>query len=128
MIPQQVFNATLLGIVLGLIALRSNSLLPGVLFHFLFNSLAILRERASVQLANGHAEEFQHSIWSSFAILEAGGLRYTWLTLVISGVAASACLWWVWQAGRVKAKSETVEGLFPSGLVPVKEQHPTCVS
>ncbi len=128
MIPQQVFNATLLGIVLGLIAIRSNSLLPGVLFHFLFNSLAILRERASVQLAAGHAEEFQHSIWSSFAILDAGGLRYTWLTLVISGVAASACLWWVWQAGRAKVKSETVEGLFPNGLVPVKQQHPTCVS
>ena len=128
MIPQQVFNATLLGIVLGLIAIRSNSLLPGVVFHFLFNSLAVVRERMSVQLAGGHAEEFQQSIWSFFAILDAGGLRYTWLTLVISGAAASACLWWVWQAGRSKSNPETVEGLFQNGLVPVQQQHPTCAS
>jgi sodium transport system permease protein len=127
MIPQQVFNATLLGIVLGLIALRSNSLLPGVLFHFLFNSLAILRERASVQLSHGRAEAFQHSFWSSFASLEAGGLRYTWLTLVLCGAAASACLWWVWQAGRAKKTVESGEELFPNGLVPVQHQQPTCV-
>ena len=111
-----------------MIALRSNSLLPGILFHFLFNSLAILRERASVQLADGHAEEFQRSVWSSFAILEAGGLRYTWLTLVICGAAASVCLWWVWQAGRAKVTSDSGEGLFPNGLVPAKQQQPTCAS
>jgi sodium transport system permease protein len=125
-IPQQVFNATLLGIVLGLIALRSNSLLPGVLFHFLFNSLAILRERLGTQLAKSHAEQFQHSVWSHFASVEAGGLRYSWLTLIITGVASSVCLWWIWQAGRTKSNSETVEALFPNRFVPVK--HPTCAS
>ncbi|MFM9962828.1 MAG: ABC transporter permease subunit/CPBP intramembrane protease [Planctomycetaceae bacterium] len=127
MIPQQVFNATLLGIVLGLIALRSNSLLPGVLFHFLFNTLAVLRERLSVQLVDGHAEEFRQSVWSSFAILGDGGVRYTWPTLVFSGAIASVCLWWVWQAGRAKPISETVNPLFANGLTPAKPQ-PTCVS
>jgi sodium transport system permease protein len=39
---QQLFNATLLGLVLGLIAVRSRSLLPGVVFHFLNNALAVL--------------------------------------------------------------------------------------
>ena len=38
---QQLFNATLLGIVLGLLAVRSRSLLPGILFHFLNNAFAI---------------------------------------------------------------------------------------
>ena len=38
---QQLFNATLLGIVLGLLAVRSRSLLPGILFHFLNNALAV---------------------------------------------------------------------------------------
>ena len=127
MIPQQVFTTTLVGLVLGLIAVRSRSLIPGVVFHFLFNSMSILRERVSTHLSAGHAEEFQLSFWSSFATLE-GGLRFTWLTLLICGAAASACLWWVWQAGRAKVTSETGEGLFPNGLVPVKHQHPTCVS
>ena len=40
---QQLFNATLLGIVLGLLAVRSRSILPGILFHFLNNGLAVAR-------------------------------------------------------------------------------------
>ena len=39
---QQFFNATLLGLALGLLAVRSRSLLPGIAFHFLNNGLAIL--------------------------------------------------------------------------------------
>ncbi len=124
MVPQQVFNATLLGIVLGLIALRSNSLLPGVIFHFLFNSISVVRERVGFQIADGHAEQLRQSFWHWFVLLEDGGLRYTWLTLVISGFAASACLWWVWQSGRAKPTSKPVNNLFASGLAPAK-QHST---
>mgnify|MGYP003390180117 CR=1 FL=1 len=127
MIPQQVFNATLLGIVLGLIAIRSNSLLPGVVFHFLFNSLAVLRERTSVRLAAGNPEEFQQSLWGHFATLSEGGLRYTWLTLAICGAAAATCLWWVWQSGRAKSNGETPNSLFSGGLTPAT-QHSTCAS
>ncbi len=39
---QQLFNATLLGIVLGLLAVRSRSILPGIVFHMINNSLAVL--------------------------------------------------------------------------------------
>ena len=39
---QQLFNATLLGIVLGLLAVRSRSILPGIVFHFLNNAMAVL--------------------------------------------------------------------------------------
>jgi sodium transport system permease protein len=38
---QQLFNATLLGLVLGLLAIRSQSIVPGILFHFLNNGLAV---------------------------------------------------------------------------------------
>lgn len=38
---QQVFNATLLGLILGLLAVRSRSLLPGIVFHLINNGLAI---------------------------------------------------------------------------------------
>jgi sodium transport system permease protein len=38
---QQLFNATLLGIVLGMLAVRSRSILPGILFHFLNNALGV---------------------------------------------------------------------------------------
>jgi sodium transport system permease protein len=39
---QQLFNATLLGVVLALLAIRSGSILPGILFHALNNGLALL--------------------------------------------------------------------------------------
>ncbi|WP_165245396.1 ABC transporter permease subunit/CPBP intramembrane protease [Paludisphaera soli] len=38
---QQLFNATLLGVFLGLLAIRSRSLWPGVLFHALNNGFAV---------------------------------------------------------------------------------------
>lgn len=38
---QQLFNATLLGIVLGLLAVRSRSILPGIIFHLMNNGLAL---------------------------------------------------------------------------------------
>jgi sodium transport system permease protein len=38
---QQLFNATLLGVVLGLLAVRSRSILPGIIFHFLNNAAAV---------------------------------------------------------------------------------------
>jgi sodium transport system permease protein len=41
---QQLFNATLLGIVLGLLAVRSRSILPGLIFHFLNNTIAVSQE------------------------------------------------------------------------------------
>ncbi len=38
---QQLFNATLLGLVLGLLAVRSRSIIPGIVFHFINNALAV---------------------------------------------------------------------------------------
>ncbi|MDB5349163.1 MAG: ABC-type Na+ efflux pump, permease component [Planctomycetota bacterium] len=39
---QQLFNATLLGLVLGLLAVKTRSLWPGVVFHAVNNGLAVL--------------------------------------------------------------------------------------
>jgi sodium transport system permease protein len=39
---QQLFNAVLLGLVLGLLAVRSKSIVPGVVFHMINNGLAVL--------------------------------------------------------------------------------------
>src|SRR3989442_5390787 len=39
--PQQLLNATALGMILGVLATRSGSLLPGICFHFANNALAL---------------------------------------------------------------------------------------
>ncbi|MFO0887652.1 MAG: ABC transporter permease subunit/CPBP intramembrane protease [Isosphaeraceae bacterium] len=38
---QQLFNTTLLGLILGLLAVRTRSLLPGILMHFINNGLGV---------------------------------------------------------------------------------------
>lgn len=42
MIPQQAFNAALLGLVLGVLAVYSRSLFPAMAFHFVNNTIATL--------------------------------------------------------------------------------------
>ncbi len=45
MIPQQAFNAALLGLVLGLLAIYSRSLFPAIAFHFCNNALATFYQK-----------------------------------------------------------------------------------
>jgi len=75
MIPQQVFNAFLLGMVLGLIALRSGSILPGVLFHFVNNAMGVLAERIP-------PETFESGPASWIATVDQEGLHFSLLTLL----------------------------------------------
>jgi len=121
MIPQQVFNATLLGLVLGLIASRSGSLLPGVVFHFFFNSLAVVRERVGTALAEAPTEELQQSAWSWFISVETSGLRYSWPTLLICGASSVCMLLWVARQGQTKTQSLTTNHpMFAGDLAAAK--------
>jgi sodium transport system permease protein len=108
MIPQQVFNATLLGLVLGLLTIRSNSLLPAILFHFVYNSLQILRSRVDTSvLTDTPAEWF-------ITIDETNVIRYDWTTILIAAAVAFVLLRWLifrWDTGEVTTTS--VEN-FPS--------------
>jgi sodium transport system permease protein len=69
---QQLFNATLLGIVLALLAVRSGSILPGIVFHFLNNGLAIVLGAVTSGAGGGRmaswlfrrpAEGLYHGAW-----------------------------------------------------------------
>lgn len=73
MIPQQVFYATLLGLVLGLLAIRTRSIWPGLLFHLAFNAISVIQERMSVAAGGS-------------------GLHYDWPVLVPAALVALALL------------------------------------
>ena len=85
---QQLFNATLLGVVLGLLAVRSRSLLPGIVFHFLNNALAITQvswlpylESAGLAswLYRTPVEGLYHGVWVAFSGLVSALLfLYLW--------------------------------------------------
>ena len=89
MIPQQVFNAALLGVVLGVVATKSNSLWPCVAFHFCFNSFAVLHGRIGRQFAG----QIQPNL---FVYLNAQNqILYSWPTLVIAAAVFAWSLWMV---------------------------------
>ncbi len=82
---QQLFNATLLGIVLGLLAVRSRSIVPGMIFHFINNALAVsLAEIASAEWAKpfvgwiyrNPAEGLYHEAWVGGSVLLSSLLLY----------------------------------------------------
>jgi sodium transport system permease protein len=78
MIPQQAFNAALLGLVLGLLAIYSRSLFPAIAFHFCNNAIATL-----------HAGEGGRFVTDGvFFSRDADGfLRYESPLLILCGVA-----------------------------------------
>lgn len=83
--PQQFFNATLLGLVIGLLATRSASLLPGALFHFANNALAVLAGRIGEQALR----RFPELTW---LVRDPGsgateGLRYQPWVITVSAAA-----------------------------------------
>ena len=90
MIPQQVFNASLLGLVLGLLAIRSGSLLPGIVFHLIFNSLAVLHGQGTAHLIEAKPDWLSSDIvrWLLLVDLENDSIRYNFLPLVVCAVIA----------------------------------------
>jgi sodium transport system permease protein len=83
----QFFNAALLGIVLGLLAVRSGSILPGILFHLMNNGLALVIGRVSegkvgstltAILYRSQAEGLYHYHWVAL-----GGLASAWLFVIL---------------------------------------------
>lgn len=85
MIPQQVFNAALLGIILGMMCVRSRSLIPGIAFHFVYNSLAILHGRMGEKVSGD-------GIWGWLFRQQEGMLRYQPALLCLAALAAIGLL------------------------------------
>ena len=85
-IPQQVFNAMLLGIVLGAMCVRTGSLFPGIVYHFIHNSLSVLHDRFGNDMPTDH-------VWSYFFRHEDGTLRYQPLMLGLMLLTAVGLLY-----------------------------------
>lgn len=86
-IPQQVFNATLMGLALGLIAVHSRSLFPGIIFHVIYNSLSVFRGRIPENWEPTNGLQY-------FVSMQADGLRYSWPLLLICAAVAFFLLRW----------------------------------
>jgi sodium transport system permease protein len=82
-LTQQFFNATLLGLVLGLLTIRSGSLLPAIAFHFLNNGMALVTgvlvsdpdlARVASALYRDRTEGLYHGHWVALGAIVSGVL------------------------------------------------------
>ena len=88
---QQLFGATLLGLVLGLIAIRTRSLWPGVLFHFVNNTLGVLIVDA--------AKNPRLASLSGWLLRDQAEALYRPAVLVVSALASAVLLALAWRGG-----------------------------
>ena len=97
LISQQVFNAFLMGIVLGLLAVRSRSLLPPILFHLINNGVEVIALRSDLRpLGTGIGSWlFRIEVDSDHPAMQQ--LRFTLLAVVIGGSIAAAVIYWLIQ-------------------------------
>ncbi|HBN75770.1 MAG TPA: CPBP family intramembrane metalloprotease domain-containing protein [Planctomycetaceae bacterium] len=81
MIPQQVFNAALLGMLLGLLVVKSGSIFPAMLFHFGNNALGVL---------HGNLESMRQTsaLTKTLTVSDEFGVHYAlWLIAIAVGLA-----------------------------------------
>ena len=92
----QLFTAALLGVVLGLLAVRSRSLLPGIAFHLVNNGLGVVlafwTAGASASGASWLFRDVAHGL-------------YQWPLLVVSGLASAWMLLRLFKGVRLRPKS-----------------------
>ncbi len=94
---QQLFNATLLGLVLGLLAIRSGSILPGILFHAVNNGLAV---------AMGYASDDVKAWMARWLYRDADKALYHGWIVVAGALASLVLLAWLWRSDGHAPKSE----------------------
>jgi sodium transport system permease protein len=110
----QLFNATLLGIVLGLLAVRSRSLLPGIVFHMLNNGLAVWLGMMSATAGEGGPA------WLRQLYRDPAHLLYHRHWIVLGALASAALL-----ALLVRDPARSPTGPAPEVPIP-EEPVPAC--
>jgi sodium transport system permease protein len=122
MVPQQVFNAMLLGLVLGLLAVRSGSLLPGILFHVFYNSLEILRSRiAALPLGGPVVDRF-----FTFTTTKENEhvIEYKWPTLAMAAIVALLLITILLRKSAKLDHASSDEEELPLGIQDIRETSP----
>jgi sodium transport system permease protein len=101
---QQLFNAALLGIVLGLLAVRSRSIIPGIVFHFINNA-------GAVALGSVVAAPWAASIipWI-YRRPDEGLYHKQWIVMSVLFSAALLFALWKSKSDRADRQAETVAG------------------
>jgi sodium transport system permease protein len=88
LVLQQQINAAIFGLVIGYVALKTESILPAMAFHCVHNALALSLQFVTPALVR------EHPWLGSIAEVSGTEFYYRWPVLVVCGLSAAALLWW----------------------------------
>ena len=101
---QQSLVASLLGVVLGYLAVQSGSILPGMVFHVVHNSLAVLVPQQIPAWLPSHP-----GLTWVVSSAEEGQCQFTPLSLVLSAALSIAILVWLGRLPYARTKEESLQ-------------------
>jgi sodium transport system permease protein len=112
-ILQQSLGAALVGMVIAYLAVQTGSLLPGIAFHAVYNTLSLLPLSAGLQAADNGMRW-----WNWWLAIQGGSVSYDWSALILGvGVSCWILRWYsrlspeaVSEAQRGAAVSRAVAG------------------
>ncbi|WP_417849768.1 ABC transporter permease subunit/CPBP intramembrane protease [Thalassoglobus sp.] len=97
MIPKQQFNASLLGLALGLLAVRSKSLIPCIIFHAIFNGTQVFASQLEIEtLQDGFT---RHLVTFSKTAEGLDTMAFNPVFLAVCGVVSAGILYWLVKLG-----------------------------
>jgi sodium transport system permease protein len=102
---QQSLTAFALGVVIGYVAVHTRSLLPGLAFHFVYNSLSLLVGTPESQVPQWASR------WTWLCWYEEGAFGYRWPAVLIGAVLSGAILWYLRQVSEEAERASRPETL-----------------
>jgi sodium transport system permease protein len=92
--------------VLGYLTVKSGSLLPGVVFHFLYNTMTVLSPKVTPEL-------IERVPGLGFLVQPGGGgLDYLWPVYLFGGVTSLAVLGWFTWFPEARTPEDVLQQVF----------------
>jgi sodium transport system permease protein len=106
-ILQQSLIACLVGVMLGFLAVQTGSLLPGILFHLVHNSLTILSSKITPDVVDRYP--LLTWLFKPSGPAQTDGLNYHWQVVVLGALAAAAILIWLGSIPYARSAEESLQ-------------------
>lgn len=109
-VVQQSMIACVLGVVLGFLAVQSGSILPGIVFHLVHNTLAVANGRITADMIT------DAPLLRGFVTpVQGGGCSFEWPLVVVATLSAVLLLLWFGRLNSPKSQEEALEDSIERG-------------
>ena len=106
---QQKLSAAALGIILGILAVQTASLLPCMVFHALYNTLNLLTGHLMERMAEKLSDGQPHPILETIVQTDAESFGYQPWLLAICAAGSLLILWWLLRVPYQRTREEELQ-------------------